>query len=191
MYNSNHTLTTFSYSDSTNTTIIQETKTNVESSLVINRRRGRNSHAAGREKVIETQLNINNRLELSRLQGVDYSYSNLFAVIEPILLPEVLETVKKRGQNNLHQMLLATAPDLLLQKSCSERKNCPEKDATIKELDAEYEHQTAELTEWHLRSTDAITAEKLQLIKDLASIEDEHEHPVQVLAKMLICVVLR
>ena len=132
MYNSNHTLTTFSYSDSTNTTIIQETKTNVESSLVINRRRGRNSHAAGREKVIETQLNINNRLELSRLQGVDYSYSNLFAVIEPILLPEVLETVKKRGQNNLHQMLLATAPDLLLQKSCSERKNCPEKDATIK-----------------------------------------------------------
>lgn len=59
-------------------------------------------------------MNSNNRKELSCLQGIGYSYSSLFADIEPVLLPEVLALVGGRhGPNELYRMLTATAPDLV------------------------------------------------------------------------------
>ena len=59
-------------------------------------------------------MNNNNRKELSCLQGIGYSYSSLFADIEPVLLPEVLLLVGERHcQNEIYRMLVATAPDLV------------------------------------------------------------------------------
>ena len=44
----------------------------------------------GRTKVIEYQLNSRRRKKLCEAQGIDYSSGNIFADIEPILLPNIL-----------------------------------------------------------------------------------------------------
>ena len=93
---------------------IKDMKKNIDNALFNNKGNAGSSHAAGRLKVIATQLNSNKRNELSCMQGIDYSYSSLFADIEPILLPEVLSLVgENHGQNELFRMLIATAPDLI------------------------------------------------------------------------------
>ena len=93
---------------------VREIQSHIESAVAINRGHLGSPGGAGRSKVIETQLNSQKRKELCRLQCLDYSHGSIFAEIEPILLPEVLALVGgKHGQNELYQMLLGTAPDLV------------------------------------------------------------------------------
>ena len=130
--------------------------------------------SSGREKVIDTQFNSNTRIALCRLQDIDYSHGSIFADIDPILLPEVLALVGGRhGQRELYRMLLATVPYVAstVNKQIALKERIAEKAAEIAALDAAYERHIADLTVKHLRKTAAITAEKLQLIEDLASIE--------------------
>ncbi len=59
--------------------------------------------AAGREKVIQTQLHSVTRAELANLQGVDHS---VFSEIDPLHLPEVLALIGERhGQGELYVAL--------------------------------------------------------------------------------------
>ena len=93
-------------------TTTEELEERIDNAIEINK--NNDAYAAGRAKVIGTQLSSNKRMELSRLQGVDYSYGSIFADIDPILLPEVLALVGGRhDQRELYRMLLATAPDLV------------------------------------------------------------------------------
>ena len=111
-YNSNHTLTFIGLPDSTDATV-KELKGHIDRAIKINKKYDGNSHAAGRAKVIDTQLNSRKKMELSRLQGVDYSYGSIFGEIEPVLLPEVLAVVGgSHSHDELYRMLIATAPDL-------------------------------------------------------------------------------
>ena len=68
----------------------------------------------GRAKVIKYQLNSQNRKKLCKLQGIEYSTNNIFADIEPVLLPRILALIGDRhGQSELYTALIPTAPDLL------------------------------------------------------------------------------
>eukprot|EP00984_Skeletonema_dohrnii_P001357 scaffold433_cov83-Skeletonema_dohrnii-CCMP3373.AAC.1 len=68
---------------------------------------------AGREKVIQTQLNSVERAELAALQGVDCSLS-LYSEIDPLYLPEVLELVQEyHGMSELYVALKSSAPGLI------------------------------------------------------------------------------
>ena len=165
-YNSNHTLETL-FLPSTSNATIQEMHNHINAAISINKMHRRNSHAAGQAKAVETQLNSQKRIGLSRLQGVDYSYESIFANIEPVLLPEVLAlTGGKHGQNEFYRMLLATAPDLL---SIVNRK------AVIKQQMAVNSAKIASLTAQYLRETSALTDKNLQLNQELTSIESENQ----------------
>ena len=75
---------------------------------------GHEKDFVGTMKARSTQLNSEVRMELSDLQGVDYSYESLFAQFDPILLPAVLAlTADNEGQSELYKMLTATAVDLV------------------------------------------------------------------------------
>ena len=77
--------------------------------------RGRDYYSnKGRERVITYQLDSQNRKKLCHLQGIDYSPGNIFADIEPVLMPKVLSLIGDRhGQSELYTALIPTAPDLL------------------------------------------------------------------------------
>ena len=75
---------------------------------------------AGRTKVIYNQLNSQIRKRLCQIQDIEYSAGNIFANIEPILLPSILPLIGNRHtQSELYTALKETAPDLL---SCIDRK---------------------------------------------------------------------
>ena len=172
-YNSNHTLTHLGLPKSTNQIIGVRYQHHIEAAASINMMI-KPSRAAGRTKVIVSQLYSKDRKELCRMQGIDYSRGSIFADIDPILLPEVLALVGGRhGQRELYRMLLATVPYVAstVNKQIALKERIAEKAAEIAALDAAYERHIADLTVKHLRKTAAITAEKLQLIEDLASIE--------------------
>jgi len=68
----------------------------------------------GRSKVITYQLKRQNRKKLCGLQGIEYSPDNIFADIEPALLPKILALIGERhGQSELYTALIPAAPDLL------------------------------------------------------------------------------
>ena len=70
-----------------------------------------NPEAAGREKVIETQLHSVKRAILQSLQGVDHS---VYGEIMPLHLPEVLSLIgRHHGQGELFLALLSTIMGLL------------------------------------------------------------------------------
>jgi len=106
-YKSNHTLTDF------NLSVCDNIYTHILSALQTNRYNG--SHAAGRAKVMRSQLNSQTRKKFCELQGIDYcSVGNLFENIEPVLLPQILSLIEERyKQNSLYSALLPIAPDLL------------------------------------------------------------------------------
>mmetsp|Transcript_3157 Transcript_3157/g.5760 ORF Transcript_3157/g.5760 Transcript_3157/m.5760 type:complete len:126 (+) Transcript_3157:247-624(+) len=115
-------------------------------------------------------------MEICHLQGIDYSYSSLFAEIEPVLLPDILALVGgKYGQNEIFRMLIATVPDLA---------SVVNKKAVIKEKIAENNAEYARRTAEHLRQIAALTSENLQLNKELVSIDSgEKNQPVVVHGK--------
>lgn len=75
----------------------------------------RNSHAAGRAKIIKYQLNSQTRRRFCELQGVDYcADDNMLVGVEPKLLPKILALVgKEHGQSEFYTSLLPVAPHLL------------------------------------------------------------------------------
>ena len=68
-------------------------KNHIAAAIKINVENRGNSDAAGRAKLIATQLNHNIRMELRRLQRIEYSYSSIYAVIAPVLLPHLLALI--------------------------------------------------------------------------------------------------
>ena len=123
-------------------------------------------HAAGRLKVIHYQLNSKRRKELCQIQGVEYSDSNIFADIEPILLPDILALIGERhGQSEFYTALIHTAPDLLsymnrkaMINNEMERNKAHDNDLVV---------QIAELT----RQRAALSAKNDQLSSRLALID--------------------
>mmetsp|Transcript_3158 Transcript_3158/g.5761 ORF Transcript_3158/g.5761 Transcript_3158/m.5761 type:complete len:126 (+) Transcript_3158:247-624(+) len=115
-------------------------------------------------------------MELSSLQGVEYSYSRIYSEIEPVLLPNILALGgEKHGQNEIFCMLIATVPDLA---------SVVNKKAVIKEKIAENNAEYARRTAEHLRQIAALTSENLQLNKELVSIDSgEKNQPVVVHGK--------
>ena len=70
--------------------------------------------AAGKAKVVGSQLNTNKRLKLSRLQGLTQGAGHIFSQIESFLLPDVLAlTGRKHGLNDFFRMFLSTLPHLM------------------------------------------------------------------------------
>ena len=81
---------------------VSEIQTHIKMATQINRNQD-NPEAAGREKVIQTQLHSANRAELCRLQDV---HPSLHSEINPLHLPEVLALVgKHHGQGELYDTL--------------------------------------------------------------------------------------
>lgn len=110
--NSNHSLTSLGLPFSTDQTF-RNIKNHIDHSLRINEERGWYPTAAGRAKVIETQLNSNMRMDLSRLQGIDYCYSHILSEIDSVLFPDVFALVGDLdGQNEMYPMLRAM-PELV------------------------------------------------------------------------------
>ena len=83
-YNSNHNLIHLNLTDSTDATIKKITR-HINQAIRINKNNEGNSHAAGRAKVIETQLNSKKRKELPQLP-----YESIFAEIEPFFCQKFL-----------------------------------------------------------------------------------------------------
>ena len=112
-YNSNYTLTYLRFDISTRdkTTMIGH----INSAVQLNKLNQSSRHSAGRAKVIRYQLNSINRKNLCRLQGIDYSsIGNLFADIEPVLLPRTLAlTGREHGQSDFYTALISMVPDLM------------------------------------------------------------------------------
>ncbi|KAL7452149.1 hypothetical protein ACHAWC_003882, partial [Mediolabrus comicus] len=106
--NSNHTLHTISV-DKEVTNVIQR---HIHAATKINRENRNNTVAAGRAKVIHTQLNSAKRAELAHLQGVDRSL--YLSEIDNLHLPEVLALVgKSHGHAEFFLALQASVTGLI------------------------------------------------------------------------------
>ena len=112
-YNSNHALKCLPLYSSGQGVSVRTTEL-VESAIQINKSNN-SPHSAGRMKVIKYQLNSKNRNEICELQGSEYSsIGNLFADIEPALLPKVLSLIgREHGHNEFYTALIPMAPTLM------------------------------------------------------------------------------
>ena len=107
-YNSNHTLQTINIAEYVTSDLLDSI-----SEACIENRRVNNPISIGRSKVIKTQLKSQNREKYCKLQGIQCP-SNIFADIEPVLLPNILALIGEvHGQSELYNALVPTAPDLL------------------------------------------------------------------------------
>ena len=116
-YASNHSLMSLGLPSSDETTCMRLL---INSALADNSRNGYyrednlKANAICRSKVIRSQLNSQVRKELCHLQGIEYSSSNIFADIEPNLLPRILALIwENHGQSELYTALVPMAPDLM------------------------------------------------------------------------------
>lgn len=115
-YHSNHTLTSLSlpyYSDPD----IREIKSHIEFARRINdcssSLGAKSSNASGRAKVLAAQLKLSKRILLSRIQGIEYSYSYIFSEIDPAFLPQVFALAgEEHGHNEMYCMLVSM-PELV------------------------------------------------------------------------------
>eukprot|EP00984_Skeletonema_dohrnii_P019635 scaffold9441_cov77-Skeletonema_dohrnii-CCMP3373.AAC.1 len=114
-------------------------QTHIGTATLINERNQYNPEAAGKEKVIQTQLHSGKRAELAYLQGVNRS---LYSEINPLHLPEVLALVgQHHGQELLYVALKSSIAGVI---STVNRKECIQQRrayyaAKLEELDAELE----------------------------------------------------
>ena len=136
--------------------------------------RGNNDHAVVREKVIKYQLNSQIRKKLCELEGIEYSDSNIFANIEPVLLPKILELIWSRhGQSELYSALFPTAPDLL---SYIDRKTMlnsilAKNTALVSALRTEHERKVAALEAEYSTQTTRLITQNIEVINRLKLIE--------------------
>jgi hypothetical protein len=107
---SNHTLQELEFNYLSNVEHGEEfIEQQIELALDINKKNKDNPAAAGREKVIETQLNSQKRSELCRQQGIDKCNAALFSEIKPLHLPEVLALISRHhGQGELYVALVSS-----------------------------------------------------------------------------------
>ena len=155
-YNSNHTLKEiFLQDDDEEEEEEKEEECPVIREIDIARRHNSdnsNPEASWRAKIIHSHLNSQNRKRLCQLQGIEYKSDNLFADMEPALLPKVLELIgNNHGQSEFYTALVPMAPDLM---SYIDTK------AIIKEMIANRIAQIA-----------ALTAEQHELSERLAIME--------------------
>ena len=102
---------------------------------------------AGKAKVIRSHLNSQTLKRLCNLQGIEYSYSNIFADVEPVLLPKILALIGDRhGQSELYTALIQTAPDLMsyLDRKALIRDTMAKNTARATALASDYESKVAE-----------------------------------------------
>jgi len=135
---SNHTLIDI-YIDVTDHDQGEVVQTHIGTATSINERNQYNPEAAGKEKVIQTQLHSGKRAKLADLQGVTRS---LYSDINPLHLPEVLALVGlHHGQRELYVALKSSIAGVI---STVNRKGCIQQRraylvAELEELDAELE----------------------------------------------------
>jgi hypothetical protein len=80
-----------------------EMQMNIDMATRINKSYESNPEAAGREKIIQSQLHSETRAELAALQGIGHS---VFSEIDPLHLPEVLSLIDEwHGQGELFDAL--------------------------------------------------------------------------------------
>eukprot|EP00984_Skeletonema_dohrnii_P032103 scaffold25545_cov78-Skeletonema_dohrnii-CCMP3373.AAC.3 len=120
---SNHTLKVLQVDDDGYQDLI-ETSLGVwyiDEALNINLRNANNAEAAGRAKVIQTQLQSEIRAKIAALQGVSHS---VYSDIDPLHLPEVLASVgSHHGQGELYLALKSSIAGVI---STVNRKQCIE-----------------------------------------------------------------
>lgn len=115
--NSNHTLHSIAVGNEV-TNVIQR---HIHAATKINRENRNNTVAAGRAKVIHTQLDSTKRAELAHLQGVDRSLF-LCSEIDTLHLPEVLALVgKSHGHSEFFLALQSSVTGLI---STVNKKQC-------------------------------------------------------------------
>ena len=113
-FQSNHALHELSVQLSDSDAQIQD---HIDNAIEINS--NSNPEAAGREKVIQTQLNSDTRSKLAEIQGVSQS---LYSEINPLHLPEVLVLVSRHhGQGELFIALKSSIAGVI---STVNRKEC-------------------------------------------------------------------
>ena len=127
--------------------------------IAINNNYGRYyPEAAGKEKVIQTQLLSTNRAELCRLQEVDHH--SVFSEIDPIHLPEVLSLIGERhGQGELYVALISSIMSLF---STMSREGC---------IQQEKEYYVAEIAEYRAKIAEN-KAKLEELDRELAAIKE-------------------
>jgi len=171
-YNSNHTLTILCLARA-ETVISRHTSMieHINSAVKLNKLH-QSFHAAGRAKVIKYQLNNQNRKEACQLQGIEYlSIGNLFANIEPILLPRILALIgREHGQSEFYAALIPMVPDLMsyVDTSGMIKDEMAKNEAHDNDLVA----QIAELT----RQRAALSAKNDQLSRRLAAKQSGDSH---------------
>jgi len=133
-----------------------------------------NSTNPGKTKVIRSHLNSQTLKKLCQLQGINYSYGDIFADIEPVLLPKILASIGyENGLSELYIALISTAPDLLsyIDRKALIRDIMARNEARAAALVAECERKVAVLKNQLLSDTSHITAENNGLSNRLALIE--------------------
>ena len=146
-YNSNHALTDLVLTDSME---ISGLSNEIER-YILTATNANQYVYTGREKVISTQLDSTKRQRLCHLQGFDSPYNNIFAEIDPVVLPDILALIGGRscGQSDLYRALVATAPELtsLINRKALLQKAISKNAADIAALDVEYFRLTAKRDE--------------------------------------------
>eukprot|EP00985_Skeletonema_marinoi_P005569 scaffold2421_cov145-Skeletonema_marinoi.AAC.11 len=98
----------------------QKIQTNIKMATNINvKNRESSPEAAGREKVIQTQLHVTNRVELCRLQDVNHS---VYRGIDPLHLPEVLSLISRH--HGCEELYLALSSSIMILFSTVNMKKC-------------------------------------------------------------------
>jgi len=116
---SNHKLTDIKLKEDRWTSPDTEIERHIIMATYINSRNQSNPEAAGRKKLIETQLNSAKRAALANLQGVNHS---LYSEINPLHLPEVLYLVGRYyDQRELYIALKSSIAGVI---SIVNRKQC-------------------------------------------------------------------
>jgi len=144
----------------------EEIKTHIDTATGINRNNGSDPNAAGREKVIQTQLHSETRAVLCRLQGIDRS---LYSEIDPLHLPEVLSLIAQRhGQGELYAAVLSSIMTLcstMNREKCIQQKmeyhaaKIAEHKAKLEELDKELATIKEEAAAAAVRSQDNVCSQ--------------------------------
>ena len=178
-YNSNSTLTECNLIEYG--TMSSEMQSVINNTCKVNRM---NSNP-GRAKVIKYQLNSLQRKKLCEMQGIDYTPGNIFADIEPVLLPRILALIGDRhGQSELYTALIPTAPDLLsyidrkamlndvlVKNAARETSLSKEYKYKLAECHAEYERKVAALKSEYSYQTSRLTAHNVEVNNRLELID--------------------
>ena len=169
-YTSNHKLTRLRFTSNSEARQIA----NCISDALVKNKVTLPNYNPGRAKVIGSHLNSQTLKKLCNLQGIEYSYSNIFADVEPVLLPKILALIGDwHGHSEFYTALIQTAPDLMsyIDRKALIRDVIAKNTVRAAALATEYEHKVAALKTEFLGQTAHITAENNGLINRLALIE--------------------